>query len=54
LDEARAVLKRGDVVGVLTAAPAAQAFADALDGLKLGVRAEGTRVVFGDPGPPAV
>ena len=48
LDAGRAVLKRGDVVGVLTEAPAARAFADSLDALKLGVRTEGTRVVFGD------
>src|SRR5262245_40917571 len=49
LDAARAVLKRGDVVGVLSEAPAARAFADSLDGLKLGVRAEERRVIFGDP-----
>jgi MFS family permease len=53
LDAARAVLKRGDVVGVLTEAPAGRAFAESLDGLKLGVRARGRLVEFGDPPPPA-
>ncbi|MBO0697551.1 MAG: MFS transporter [Zavarzinella sp.] len=53
LEAARTVLRRGDVVGVLMDAPAARAFVDALDGLKLGVWAEGTRVIFGDADPSA-
>lgn len=43
------VLGRGDVVGVLTAAPGATALADALEGLKIPVRVEGRLLVFGQP-----
>ncbi|HJZ92515.1 MAG TPA: MFS transporter [Gemmataceae bacterium] len=48
LEAARAVLDRGDVVGVLTAAPAAVEFADLLRGLKITVRTEGNRVFFSE------
>lgn len=43
------VLRRGDVVGVLMAAPGALALADAADGLKILVRVEGRLLVFGEP-----
>jgi MFS family permease len=46
-EAARAVLDRGDVIGVLTAAPAAAEFAAKLDGLAIRVRAEGRQLVFG-------
>jgi MFS family permease len=48
LAAAREVLERGDVVAVLTAAPAAEAFAAGLDGLKLPVRVSGNHLVFGE------
>jgi hypothetical protein len=46
LASARAVLDRGDVVAVLTEAPAAAAMADALGGLRIAVKVEGPRLVF--------
>jgi hypothetical protein len=48
LEAARAVLDRGDVIGVLTAAPAAAEFADRLGGLKITVRTEGNRIMFSE------
>ena len=48
---ADAVLRRGDVVGVLMNAPGAAAFADSLPGLKIPVRVEGRLLVFGEPRP---
>ena len=47
--EAEAVLRRGDVVGVLMEAPAGPAFAAALHALKIPVRAEGRLIVFRGP-----
>jgi MFS family permease len=47
LDEARAVLNRGDVVGVMMDAPGAVPFAEALDGLKIDVRSEERVLRFG-------
>lgn len=49
--EAEAVLRRGDVVGVLMEAPAGPAFAAALHALKIPVRAEGRLIVFRGPLP---
>src|SRR5262245_13474679 len=46
LDAARAVLNRGDVVAVLTAAPAAAELAGQLEGQMITVRAEDNRIVF--------
>jgi MFS family permease len=51
---ADAVLRRGDVVGVLMSAPGAAAFAEALPGLKIPVRVEGKMLVFGEPGSASV
>jgi len=50
LERARAVLARGDVVGVLAGAPAAAAFADALEGERLAAAQKGRVLRFGpDP-----
>ena len=48
--KAEAVLRRGDVVGVLMAAPAGAAFAQALEGKRLPVRTQGKLLIFGEPG----
>jgi hypothetical protein len=48
LTAARAVLARGDVVGVRTVAPAAAEFAAALNGLHVPVRLSGNHLVFGE------
>jgi nitrous oxide reductase accessory protein NosL len=47
LERARAVLARGDVVGVRAGAPAATAFADALDAERLAVVQTGRVLQFG-------
>jgi MFS family permease len=49
LEQAKAVLQRGDVVGVLVAAPAAPAFAQALEGLHISVGVEDRRLLFAVP-----
>jgi MFS family permease len=46
MDRARAILDRGDVVAVLTAAPAAAPFAAALGGLHIAVRVDGHKLMF--------
>jgi MFS family permease len=48
LAAARQVLDRGDVVALLTAAPAADTFITGLDGLKIPVRVAGNHIMFGD------
>ena len=48
VEAARAVLERGDVVGVRMEAPGAGAFAAALDGRPVRVRVEGRHLVFGE------
>ena len=47
IEAAKAVLRRGDVVGVLADAANADAFANSLKGLWIAVRTEEMRVVFG-------
>lgn len=49
IETALIVLYRGDVVGVLMAAPAGPALADALEGLKIRVRSEGRLLTFSEP-----
>jgi MFS family permease len=49
VENAAAVLRRGDVVGVLMAAPAGPAVASALQGLKIRVRSEGRFLRFSEP-----
>jgi len=46
VEAAKTALNRGDVVGVMMDAPAAIAFADALDGVSIRVRAEGRLLIF--------
>ena len=51
LKQAEVVLRRGDVVAVLMAAPAGPAFAAPLHAIKIPVRTEGRMLVFGEPLP---
>jgi MFS family permease len=51
IEGASAILGRGDVVGVLMAAPAGSALAVALEGLKIRVRSEGRLLSFSEPLP---
>jgi MFS family permease len=46
MERARTLLRRGDVVAVLSAAPAANEMLDKLEGLKIRVREEEKRIVF--------
>jgi len=48
LEQAEKILKRGDVVGVLMSAPAAEALAGTLDGLRIPVRTNGKHLIFAD------
>jgi MFS family permease len=49
LDAAKSILNRGDVVAVLTAAPAAAEFVGLLEGLMISVRVEENRIEFAIP-----
>jgi hypothetical protein len=51
VEGAATVLRRGDVVGVMMAAPAGPALAEALEGLKIRVHSEGRLLFFSEPIP---
>ena len=51
VEGAAAILGRGDVVGILMAAPAGPVLAGALEGLKIRVRSEGRLLTFSEPLP---
>jgi hypothetical protein len=46
VEQAKAILQRGDVVAVLAVTPQGALLGGQLEGLRLRVRAEGTRLLF--------